>query len=384
MEIAHKMAGYSMSEADNLRLAMGKKKKVLMKIEKEKFISGCIKNNYSKRIAESLFNFIEKFAAYGFNKPHSASYALIAYWTAYVKANYPVEFMTALLSAELKGVAGPQREIKMAQTLEECKRMSLSVLPPDINRSVNNFKIEGSSIRFGLSAIKNVGHAAIDNIYEARKSREFASFKDFLFRVDLRKVNKKTVESLIKSGAFSQFGNRATLLTVYPKQVLELSKLKTDFEKGQVGLFSDKVDLNKLKDNFDTIPEFSEDELFTMEKEVVGFMINKNPLLKFQTIIYAKATKKIGEVSQEDVNSTVVLVGIISSKKVIKTKKDNNEMAFITVFDETGSLEVVVFPTTFNRLKDILFINQIIIFKGKVSDRENKFSIIMDAAMKLT
>ncbi|OGK31189.1 DNA polymerase III subunit alpha [Candidatus Roizmanbacteria bacterium RIFCSPHIGHO2_12_FULL_33_9] len=384
MEIGNKMAGYSMSEADNLRMAMGKKKKALMKIEKEKFISGCIKNKYTKKLAEELFNFIEKFAAYGFNKPHSASYALIAYWTAYVKANYPVEFMTALLSAELKGVAGPQREIKMAQTLEECKRMSLSVLPPDINRSVNNFKIEGSSIRFGLSAIKNVGHAAIDNIYEARKSREFASFKDFLFRVDLRKVNKKTVESLIKSGAFSQFGNRATLLTVYPKQVLELSKLKTDFEKGQVGLFSDKVDLNKLKDNFDTIPEFSEDELFTMEKEVVGFMINKNPLLKFQTIIDAKATKKIGEVSQEDVNSTVVLVGIISSKKVIKTKKDNNEMAFITVFDETGSLEVVVFPTTFNRLKDILFINQIIIFKGKVSDRENKFSIIMDAAMKLT
>jgi len=384
MEIGNKMAGYSMSEADNLRMAMGKKKKALMKIEKEKFISGCIKNKYTKKLAEELFNFIEKFAAYGFNKPHSASYALIAYWTAYVKANYPVEFMTALLSAELKGVAGPQREIKMAQTLEECKRMNLSVLPPDINRSVNNFKIEGSSIRFGLSAIKNVGHTAIENIYEARKSREFSSFKDFLFRVDLRKVNKKTVESLIKSGAFSQFGNRATLLTVYPKQVLEMSKLKSDFEKGQVGLFSDKVDLNKLKDNFDTIPEFTEDELFTMEKEVVGFMINKNPLLKFQNVIDAKATKKIGEVSQEDVNSTVVLVGIISSKKIIKTKKDNHEMAFITVFDETGSLEVVVFPTTFNRLKDILFINQILIFKGKVSDRDNKFSIIMGAAMKLT
>jgi DNA polymerase-3 subunit alpha len=384
MEIANKLAGYTMSEADNLRMAMGKKKKTLMKIEKEKFVSGCIKNRYTKKLAEEIFNFIEKFAAYGFNKPHSASYALIAYWTAYVKANYPAEFMTALLSAELKGVAGPQREIKMAQTLEECKRMDISVLPPDINRSISNFKIEGNSIRFGLSAIKNIGYAAIENILQARKEKEFSGFRDFLFHVDLRKVNKKTVESLIKSGAFSQFGNKATLLKAYPKEVIELSKLKSDREKGQVGLFSDKLDTSKLKDNFEVIQEFSEDELFTMEKEVIGFLINKNPLLKFQKIIDAKATKKIGEISTEDINKSIILVGIISSKKVIKTKKKNEDMAFITVFDETGSFEVVVFPSLYNRLKESLFINQIIIFKGKISDRDSKLSILMEAAMKLT
>ncbi|MFH1827506.1 MAG: DNA polymerase III subunit alpha [bacterium] len=384
MEIGNKLAGYSMSEADGLRLAMGKKKKALMKIEKEKFISGCIKNKYTKKLAQGIFNFIEKFAAYGFNKPHSASYALIAYWTAYVKANYPEEYMTALLSAELKGIGGPQREIKMAQTLEECKRLDISVLPPDINRSVSDFKIEGNSIRFGLSAIKNVGQSAIDSIVNARKKGNFISFRDFMFKVDLRKVNKKTVESLIKSNAFSQFSNRATLLSVYPKLVLEMAKLKTDNDKGQVGLFSGKQDLNKLIDNFEQIKEFSEDELFSMEKEVIGFLINKNPLLKFKKIIDAKATKKIGEVSLKDANSSVVLVGIVSSKKIIKTKKNNEEMAFVTIFDETGSLEIVVFPSTFNKLKDILFINQIIIFKGKVSDRNNKISVIMEAAMKLT
>ncbi len=383
MEIANKMAGYSMGEADNLRLAMGKKKKALMKIEKEKFINGCIKNRYTRKLAEGLFNFIEKFAAYGFNKPHSASYALIAYWTAYVKANYPVEFMTALLSAELKGVAGPMREIKMAQTLEECKRLEITVLPPDINRSISDFKIEGNSIRFGLSAIKNVGSAAIDSIVLVRNTGEFKSFRDFLFRIDLRKVNKKTVESLIKSGAFSQFNNRATLLSVYPKTVQDINKLKENFEKGQFGLFSQKMDTTKLIDNFDTISEFTEDELFNLEKDVIGFMINKNPLLKFKNIIAAKASKKIGEISLEDVNSTLVLVGIISSKRVIRTKKNNNEMAFITVFDESGSFDVVVFPNIYDKLKDILFINQIIIFKGKVSDRDNKLSIILDVAMKL-
>lgn len=149
MEIAHKLAGYSMSEADNLRMAIGKKKKNLMKKEKEKFIAGCIKNKYSKALAEKIWNFMEKFASYGFNKPHSASYALIAYWTAYLKANFPVEFMTALLTAELSGVAGPVREIKMAQTIEECQRMGISVLPPDINYSMADFTIEGGG-RFAL------------------------------------------------------------------------------------------------------------------------------------------------------------------------------------------------------------------------------------------
>ncbi len=384
MEIANKMAGYTMSEADNLRLAMGKKKKALMKVEKEKFISGCIKNNYSKKIAESLFNFIEKFAAYGFNKPHSASYALIAYWTAYVKANYPIEFMTALLSAELKGVAGPQREIKMAQTLEECKRLEIKVLPPDINRSISDFKIEGNCIRFGLSAIKNVGSAAIDSIVAVRKQADFTSFKDFLFRIDLRKVNKKTVESLVKSGAYSQFNNRATLLYVYPKLVQEINKLKENYQKGQTGLFTQKMDVSHLKDNFESIPEFTEDELFNLEKEIIGFMINKNPLLKFKNIIDTKASKKIGEINQDDVNATLILVGIISSKRIIKTKKKNEEMAFLTIFDESGSFDVVVFPRAFAKLKEMLFINQIIILKGKVTDRDSKLSIILDVAMKLT
>ncbi len=383
MEIANKLAGYTMSQADNLRMAMGKKKKTLMKIEKEKFILGCLNNKYSKILADKIFNFIEKFAAYGFNKPHSASYALIAYWTAYVKANYPVEFMTALLTAELQGIAGPQREIKMAQTLEECRRMKINILPPNINKSIYNFKIEEDSVRFGLSAIKNVGQAAVENILLARDKGEFKSFKDFLFRIDLRKVNKKTVESLIKAGAFSDFANKATLLTNYPKLVVEMNVLKQDQHMGQFGLFTDSSASLNLKDNFNQVEEFSEDEIFLMEKEIIGFLINKNPLAKFKTIIDKKASKKIGEITMDDTNKSLILVGIVSGKKIVKTKKDNNDMAFISLFDETGSVEIVVFPTLYKKLADLFYINQVIIFKGRVSEKESKLSLILENATKL-
>ncbi len=383
MEIANKLAGYSMSEADNLRMAMGKKKKSLMKQEKEKFIKGCLNNKYTEHLAERIFSFMEKFAAYGFNKPHSASYGLIAYWTAYLKANYPVEFMTALLSAELQGVAGPMREIKMSQALEECRRMDIKVLPPDINKSFFSFAIEDVAIRFGLSAIKHVGQAAIDSIIEARSSGAFLSFKDFLFRIDLRKVNKQTVESLIKAGAFSPFANRATLLHHYPSFVKEINEFKIDHQKGQFGLFNQDVNSKDLKDQFKKVDEFSEDDLFTMEKDVIGFLITKNPLDKFKNIIEKKTTKKIGEINKEDANKIHILVGLISSRKIIKTKKDNQEMSFITLFDETGSIEAVFFPRTYAKLKDIVKINNVIILKGKVADREDRLSILVENALLL-
>ncbi|MCL4364386.1 DNA polymerase III subunit alpha [Patescibacteria group bacterium] len=383
MEIAHRLAGYSMSEADNLRMAMGKKKKELMKKEKEKFLKGCLNKGYRKSMVENLWNFMEKFAAYGFNKPHSASYALIAYWTAYIKANYPVEFMTALLSAELQGVAGPQREIKMSQAIEECRRMSIEVLPPDINRSEYNFAIEGSSIRFGLSAIKNVGQSAIETILEARQREKFFSFRDFLTRVDLRRVNKKTVESLIKAGAFSRFGNKATLLTHYPGLVAEIQAFKSKVEKGQFDLFEDISSVKAKPDNFRLIPEFSEEELFAMEREVIGFLIGKNPLSKFKAIIEKKTTKKIGDVTIDDNNKPVILAGLISGKKALKTRKDNHEMAVIQIFDETGNIEVVVFPKSYAKLKSILMINRIIMLKGKVNERDGRFNVIMENAVDL-
>lgn len=383
MEIAHTMAGYSLGEADNLRRAMGKKKKELMKKEQLKFIEGCLKKGYTKTVAENIFSFMEKFAAYGFNKPHSACYGLIAYWTAYMKANYPVQFMTALLSAELQGVAGPMRELKMAQAIEECKRMEINVLQPDINKSKFSFSIEENQIRFGLCAIKNVGGAAIDSILAACEAGSFTSFTDFLNRVELRKVNKKTIESLIKAGAFTEFGNRATLLKNYPIVVKDVSDKKTEVEKGQFGLFSSDDTHKHKTDNFMEIDEFSEDELFQMEKEVIGFLISRNPLSKYQSLLEKKVTKKIGEITTEDNGKVHIIAGVVSGKKIIKTKKDNHEMAFLNFFDESGTVEVVVFPKTYATYKNMIAMNKILLMKGKISDRDGTMSIMMEKAVDL-
>lgn len=384
MQIANKMAGYTMSEADNLRMAIGKKKKELMKKEKEKFIAGCIKNGYKKNLAEKIWNFMEKFASYGFNKPHSASYALIAYWTAYLKANFPVEFMTALLTAELSGVAGPQREIKMAQAIEECQRMGIAVLPPDINYSFSGFTIEGGAIRFGLSAIKNVGEAAIESILSTReKEGKFVSFKDFLFRVDLRKVNKKTVESLIAAGAFFSFANRATLLANYPRILEEVQKEKMKQDKGQFDLFGESDVKKKLVDNFKEVAEFSEEEIFEMERRIIGFLISKNPLSRYKEIIERKISKNIGDILETDVEKSLILAGIVNGKKVVKTKKDNQEMAILTVYDQTGTIDLIAFPKTYAKLKSILQINRVILFKGKVDQKEGGLTIILENAVDL-
>lgn len=383
IDMAVHLAKFTKSEADLLRMAVGKKKKALMEEGKRKFIAGMVKAGYTQKLAQDIFGFIEKFASYGFNKSHAASYALIAYWTAYMKANYPVEYMTALLTAELAGVAGPLRELKMAQALEECKRMEIKVLPPDINKSEYSFSIEGSAIRFGLSALKNVGAAAIESIIEARQKGLFQGFKDFLMRVDLRKVNKRTVESLIKSGAFEEFSNRATLLTIYPSLVKEVLDQKESTEKGQFDLFGQQSVEQFVKDTFKQIPELDEDQLTTFEKEVIGFLITKNPLAPYENIISRKVNKRIGELTQEDVNKTFIMAGVISGKKVVKTKKDNSEMAFLNIYDETGSTEMVAFPKTYAKLRSILEMNKPILFKGKVNDRDGMIAIMLDNAVNL-
>jgi DNA polymerase-3 subunit alpha len=384
MDIAVALAKFTKSEADLLRMAVGKKKKKLMDEGKKKFIIGMEKQGYTKKLADDIFGFIEKFASYGFNKSHAASYALIAYWTGFMKANYPVEFMTALMTAELQGMAGPMRELKMAQALEEAKRLKIKVLPPDINKSVYNFSIEERSIRFGLSAIKNVGSAAIDSVIEARdKEGVFASFKDFLMRVDLRKVNKKTVESLIKAGAFENFANKATLLMYYPDLVKEIATSKESQDKGQFGLFGQHEKKHYVTDDFKEIPEFPEDKLIDFEKEVIGFLISKNPLTNHLTIINEKVTKKIADITEKDFKKVFIFAGVITKLKVVKTKKDNSDMAFMSINDSSGSIEVIIFPKSYKAMKDVFKLNSVCLFKGKVDNRDGENNILLEKAVNL-
>lgn len=382
-EMAHRLANFSMSEADLLRMAMGKKKKELMKKGEQKFIKGCITKGYTKKLAEQLFDFIEKFAAYGFNKAHSASYATIAYWTAYIKAHYPVEFMTALLTAEIEHATGTEREQKIVQTLDECKRMDIKVLPPDINFSKEDFAIENDNIRFGLNAIKNVGASAIETITKARQIKLFASFKDFLLRVDLRKVNKKTIESLVYAGSFDRFGRRAQLLVYYSQIVKEIQKQKTNRDEGQFGLFA-ATDYAGQKDS-DQLPdvaEFLEEELIAYEREAIGFHLSGNPFEKYEPILLRKRAVKIVDLDKWQ-NKKVIVGVVVKNVKKINTKRNGDEMIFATLTDYTGDLESVVFPKVYERTKNLWSRNQMLLVKGLIQERDHDLAMVVDETVSL-
>lgn len=383
IDIAVVMAHFTKAQADLLRMAVGKKKKALMEKGKAQFIKGCIEHGYTEKLALEIFGFIEKFAAYGFNKSHAASYALISYWTAYIKANYPIEFMTSLLTAEINGASGPLREVKMTAALEECKVMKISVLPPDINKSQDGFNIEGDSIRFGLSAIKNVGSAAIETIVQARNEKQFHSFTDFLYRVDLRKVNKKTLESLIKVGSFLEFGNRATLIAHFPELVEKIAQNKDLSLSGQDNLFDSGPLMEAHYDSFETVPEFPPEYIAQAERELIGFLLTQNPLEPYADIIQQKVNKKIAEITLEDVKKQVIIAGEITFMKLLKTKKDNKEMAICTVNDGTSTMDIVIFPKTFQQIRDILRTHEVLLIKGTISDREGILGCLVDNAVSL-
>lgn len=390
MQIAHIMAGYSLVEADKLRMAIGKKKPEVMKKEKEKFMSGCLKVGYSKEVAEKVFSLIEKFVGYGFNKAHSACYAMIAYQTAYMKAKYPIEFMTAVLAAESHG-SGPMRDEKVAQAVLECKRNKIPLLPPDINKSDSDFSIEdidektgAGKIRFGLSAVKNVGEAAIETIIEARKEKgEFKTMTDLISRVDLQKVNKKTLESLIKAGAMDAFGKRASMLAAIPEFVEKAHKKREERDSGQGSLFSEEV--IEEKDALPEVDELPSEELLLFEKQLLGFYLTNHPLVAYFEQIEKKTTHKIGDITIELAKSPspIIIGGFVSQSKKIITKKSNAEMAFVKLEDSSGSVELVVFPKVYEKTKEFWVQDKIVLVKGKVNDREDRLSVIVDAVKSL-
>lgn len=387
MQIAHKVAGYSMAEADNLRRAIGKKKKTIMEKEKKKFIAGSVKNKYTKKTAETIWGFIERFVGYGFNIPHSVSYAMIAYQTAYMKVMFPVEYMTALLSAESRATSGPTRDEKVALGVDECKRLGIHVLPPDINRSSEDFSVEKDqtslqnlAIRFGLSAVKNVGSAAISSILDARQEGPFLSVTDFISRVDGQKVNKKVVESLVKVGAMKDFGKRASLLSALDLvrgQVLASQKIAAT---GQTSLFesvdssSSKPALSSLPD----LPEFSRDELLQFERAHLGIYLTEHPLQQYVDPIRHLLTDKLGHLTvDESLNSDVVVAAMITQIRTVQTRKTGQLMCFATIEDETASMDLVVFPRLFNETPSLVKDAPLLIH-GRVDYRDDRLSIIAE------
>jgi len=376
------LAGYSWLEVDKFRKAMGKKIPAEMKKQKELFVKGCIANGLSPKRADEFFELIAPFAGYGFNKAHAACYATIAFRTAYLKANFPVEFMTALLTAESRSTSGPVKNEKVALAVAECKRLGLTVLPPDINKSQKVFAIEGENIRFGFSAIKNVGGAVVENIIEARGDKPFTSFSDFCSRVNLSTVNKKTIESLIKSGGMDKFGKRAALLIALPEIVSKVNQIKKQAADGQTSMF----DLGGATETapqtefaIEDIEDFTDEEKLNFEKEFLGLYLTSHPHLDTLSEIKAFITHEIEVLEEEPEGTRVKIGGIIESAKRIFTKKSNAEMAFVSIGNESGSsIECVVFPKIFLNYSDLLVTDTVVIIEGRLDSRDDKQTIIVD------
>jgi len=363
------LAGYSWEEADKFRKAVGKKIPEEMAAQKQKFTQRVIKNGQTAGFAETLWKLFEPFQSYGFNKAHAASYGIVVYQTAYMKANYPVEYMVALLSAE-EGDAE-----KISAAVNECRRMKIEVLAPDINRSAAGFTIEGNAIRFGLGAIKNVGVAAIEAILTGRKDHGFASFADFLARVDSRKVNKKVLESLIKAGALASFGNRATLLSVMDE--VRAKAGRPNSLKGQQGLFV-KEETSPIHFSFNQIEELAEGEIESLERQLLGLSLSAKPITEILGPLERRATHKIFEISAEmSVGENVKVAGVVREIRTIITKT-GAEMAFVKLEDATGTIESVVFPRTFKETREFWIENRPLLVSAKVDLRGDTPSLVIE------
>ena len=392
MQIVRSLAGYSLGRADLVRRAMGKKKLDVMAKEREYFIHGqvdeegnviipgCIRNGIDEESANKIFDEMAEFAKYAFNKSHAAAYAVVSYRTAYLKAHYPEEFMAATLNSFLGNLD------KVPEYIDECKRMGIQVLKPDINESDTKFTVKKGEIRFGLGSIKNVGEKAVDLVCEEReKNGKFTSIADFCERISGEAVNKKCIESLIKAGAFDGLGQtRATLLVSFEGIIDTIAEGEKKSLKGQVSMFDlggkeESNSLDEMKYNIQERPELSKKELLSMEKEMLGLYISGHPLENLRQQILSQTninTLKMheianGENTEFQDGQNVTYAGIVTSVKKKYTKK-NTLMAFVTVEDLYGSCEIIVFDSCFQRSNSILIDENVVLIEGRLSLREDE------------
>ncbi|NLN52784.1 MAG: DNA polymerase III subunit alpha [Firmicutes bacterium] len=385
MQVASTMAGFSLGEADLLRRAIGKKKLEVLNEQRELFVKGCVAHGHSKKLANELYDLIVKFASYGFNKSHAAAYALVAYQTAYLKANYPTQFMAAQLTGVMSNTD------KVAAYIADCNRMGISVLPPCVNASEKNFTVTADrGIRYGLAAVKNVGLGAIESIIKAREEKgPFTSLRDFCLRVDLRTCNKKVLENLIKSGAFDWLNaNRNQLLAVIEETVLAAQTIQREKQNGQISMFDiaadeDEAEWGQLHDDFPALPEPSALERLAMEKEALGLYLSGHPLEEYADVLKLRSDLiRLNELSDLTDNHPVSAAGMISGFKPIITKK-GKPMSFFTLEDLSSAAEVVVFPEVHEKTKHLLQNEQVVLVQGKVSQRDEEEAKILAAAISL-
>lgn len=398
MQIVREVAGYSLGRADLVRRAMGKKKLDVMAEERKNFIyglsdengnviiPGAIRNGVDEKSANKIFDEMAEFAKYAFNKSHAACYAVVAYRTAYLKTYYPAEFFAALLNSFLT------TQSKITVYIEECKKMNIEILKPDINKSFSKFVVRDGKIIFGLAAIKNVGEGAINTITDEReKNGEFADFVDFCKRVPSEDVNKKCIESMIKAGVFDSLGdNRNTLLRSFEDVLDTISGDKKRALTGQVNMFDLAMSNNEKNDNLyklKKVQELPKKELLLMEKEMLGLYVSGHPLENYKKYIDEYATIKSSDLIYEEsdeISESVIkldgknvkLLGLITSVRT-KITKNNEIMAFVTLEDLEGTINLIVFPKTYSGYKNIIVEDSIVKIDGRISVKEDEITVIM-------
>lgn len=392
MQIVRELAGYSMGNADLMRRVISKKKAAQMEVEKQNFIygkkdengnyliDGCIRRGIDEKTALSIFNEIDYFANYAFNKSHAAAYAYLTYQTAYLKTFYPVEFMAALISSA-------DNMVKMNQYIMNCKDMGIECLPPDVNKSEDSFTIEDNNIRFGLASVKNVGLGFIKEMVNERKENgAFKNFADFISRMTARDMNKRAVESMIKCGAFDSMGiYRSQLLRVFEDVIDSEAKTNRETVPGQLSIFGEEEETHEI--SFPNIPEFEKKNLLKMEKETIGRYLSGHPMEEYVQKVKKITKYNIGDVVSavekddegayrivsKDISDgqTIKLCGVVSSRKN-KTTKNNTQMAFVSLEDMFASIEIIVFPKVLDRYSYLLAEDETVVIEGRVSFREDE------------
>ena len=371
MAIANKVAGFSLGQADILRRAMGKKKPEEMEKLRVKFLEGARNKNIPEKKAEKLYELIQKFAGYGFNKSHAAAYAVVCYQTGYLKAHYPTEFMAALMTSDMGN------QDKIVGYFTECRDLEIKVLGPDVNESQKNFAVVDGAIRFGLAAIKNVGEGAVDSVLAIRTATgPFTSFFDFCRRVDLHKVNKRMLEGLIKAGAFDSLGaKRSQLMAMLDQAIEDGAAAQREREMGQTSIFGEAMNgggsaYAHVEPSLPNVPEWDQAQRLKYERELTGFYITAHPLARYEATIQALATATTAGITELSDGKEVRLCGIIATVKSMLTKK-GDRMAYVMLEDLQGTVEVIVFPDLFKTVADLLVPERLIRVTGTI-DRGDK------------
>lgn len=380
MQIVRDLAGYTMGRSDLVRRAMSKKKASVMEKERRNFVygneeegvNGCIVNGISEKTANQIYDEMIDFAKYAFNKSHAACYAVVAYQTAYLKYYYPKEFMAALMTSVMDNTT------KVSEYILTCRQMGIEILPPDINEGESGFSVSGNAIRYGLSAIKSVGRSVVDAIIRERELQgRYKSMDDFVERMTNKEVNKRTMENFIKSGALDSMpGNRRQKTMIAPELLDQKNREKKNVLEGQMSLFDfgNEEEKTQYQVKMPNVPEFPKEELLAFEKEILGIYVSGHPMEEYMETWKNSITARTSDfiVDEETGNAVVqdgarVTIGGILTNKVLKTTKTGKMMAFVTIEDMVGSVEVLVFPKDYESKRNLLIEDAKVFIQGRTS-----------------